>query len=598
MKTLNEKKKALKAVTDKLQELNDTFTSKTKEKKDLEENLELCEQKKERATKMIEGLGNLAYLVLKLFSVIETLGEPVLIRSWQIAGLPVDNFSVENSIIVKFGRRWPLLIDPQGQASKWIKNFEKKNLHVIKLTDTNYIRVLEAALQFGHPVLLENVAEDLDPVLEPILTKAVFKEGALEMIKLGDNIIPYSQDFRFYITTRLQNPHYLPEISVKVTLINFMITPLGLQDQLLGIVAAKEDPLLEENKNRLILESAENKRLLKEIEDRILEVLSSSEGNILEDETGCKVLTSSKILSEEISAKEKIAEKTKIEIDAVRNGYQPVAVHSSILFFCISSLSNIDPMYQYSLAWFIALYHQKILIRIPCPEWLTDRAWSEIVRASNLPHLEGLMKNVKNNTSGWKEVYDSLNPHEIDYPVPFASLEGLYKMTVLRCLRPDKLIPAVQNFVSNSLGQYYIEPPTFDLVGSYADSTCCTPLIFVLSPGADPMAALLKFGTDKGMTGSKIQSISLGQGQGPIAKAMIDKALQEGSWVVLQNCHLATSWMNTLENICEEEIVPDRTDKHFRLWLTSYPSDTFPVSILQNGVKMTNEPQKDLGQTY
>ncbi|GIY63283.1 dynein heavy chain 3, axonemal [Caerostris darwini] len=720
MKTLNEKKKALKAVTDKLQELNDTFTSKTKEKKDLEENLELCEQKKERATKMIEGLGGekdrwnaaaenltvaynnivgdvllssgvIAYLgaftvdfrqectsswlalckesgipCSETFSVIETLGDPVLIRSWQIAGLPVDNFSVENSIIVKFGRRWPLLIDPQGQASKWIKNFEKKNLHVIKLTDTNYIRVLEAALQFGHPVLLENVAEDLDPVLEPILTKAVFKEGALEMIKLGDNIIPYSQDFRFYITTRLQNPHYLPEISVKVTLINFMITPLGLQDQLLGIVAAKEDPLLEENKNKLILESAENKRLLKEIEDRILEVLSSSEGNILEDETGCKVLTSSKILSEEISAKEKIAEKTKIEIDAVRNGYQPVAVHSSILFFCISSLSNIDPMYQYSLAWFIALYHQSIenseasldlearighlndhftasiyrnvcrslfekdkllfsfLLCIgilrgsdevdeeiwrflltggvalenphpnPCPEWLTDRAWSEIVRASNLPHLEGLMKNVKNNVSGWKEVYDSLNPHEIDYPFPFAALDGLYKMTVLRCLRPDKLIPAVQNFVSNSLGQFYIEPPTFDLVGSYADSTCCTPLIFVLSPGADPMAALLKFGTDKGMTGSKIQSISLGQGQGPIAKAMIDKALQEGSWVVLQNCHLATSWMNTLENICEEEIVPDRTDKHFRLWLTSYPSDTFPVSILQNGVKMTNEPPKGL----
>ncbi|XP_055941760.1 dynein axonemal heavy chain 3-like [Argiope bruennichi] len=720
MKTLNEKKKALKAVTDKLQELNDTFTSKTKEKKDLEENLELCEQKKERATKMIEGLGGekdrwsgaaesltvafnnivgdvllssgvIAYLgaftvdfrqecisswldlckesgipCSETFSVIETLGEPVLIRSWQISGLPVDNFSVENSIIVKFGRRWPLLIDPQGQASKWIKNMEKKDLHVIKLTDSNYIRVLESALQFGHPVLLENVGEDLDPVLEPILTKAVFKEGGMEMIKVGDNVVPYSQDFRFYITTRLQNPHYLPEISVKVTLINFMITPLGLQDQLLGIVAAKEDPNLEENKNKLILESAENKRLLKEIEDRILEVLSSSEGNILEDETGCQVLTSSKILSEEISAKEIVAEKTKLEIDGVRNGYQPVAVHSSILFFCISSLCNIDPMYQYSLAWFISLYHQSIensdassvlatrisnlndhftasiyrnvcrslfekdkllfsfLLCIgilrgrgevdeevwrflltggvalenpypnPCPEWLTDRAWSEIVRASSLPELGTLRESVENDVSGWKSVYDSLNPHEMAYPAPLSTLGGLYKMVVLRCLRPDKLIPAVQNFVLENMGQFYIEPPTFDLVGSYDDSNCCTPLIFVLSPGADPMAALLKFATDIGMTGNKIQSISLGQGQGPIAKAMIDRALQDGSWVVLQNCHLATSWMNTLENICEEEITPDRTDINFRLWLTSYPSDTFPVSILQNGVKMTNEPPKGL----
>ncbi|XP_035226897.1 dynein heavy chain 3, axonemal-like isoform X2 [Stegodyphus dumicola] len=721
MKALNEKKKALKAVTDKLQELNDTFTSKTKEKKDLEENLELCEQKKERATKMIDGLGGekdrwsaaaesltlaynnivgdvllssgvIAYLGAFTvdfrqectsswkylckesgipcsddFSVIETLGEPVLIRAWQIAGLPVDNFSVENSIIVKFGRRWPLLIDPQGQASKWIKNMEKdNNLDVIKLTDSNYIRVLEYALQFGHPVLLENVGEELDPILEPILTKAIYKEGGMEMIKIGDNVVQYSQGFRFYITTRLQNPHYLPEISVKVTLINFMITPLGLQDQLLGIVAAKENPALEESKNKLILESAENKRQLKEIEDRILEVLSSSEGNILEDETGCKVLTSSKILSEEISAKEKVAEETKVEIDSVRYGYQPVAVHSSILFFCISSLSNIDPMYQYSLAWFIALYYQSIensekspelekrisclnehftasiyrnvcrslfekdkllfsfLLCIgilrgrnevdedtwrflltggvalenpypnPAPEWLTDRAWSEIVRASNLPPLEGLMESVQNRVSSWKEVYDSPNPHTIEYPAPFGELDGLNKMAVLRCLRPDKLIPAVQNFVWKNMGQSYIEPPTFDLVGSYADSNCCIPLIFVLSPGADPMAALLKFGYDIDMTGNKIQSISLGQGQGPIAKSMIDKALEDGSWVVLQNCHLATSWMNTLENICEEIITPDKTNINFRLWLTSYPSDTFPVSILQNGVKMTNEPPKGL----
>jgi len=79
------------------------------------------------------------------------------------------------------------------------------------------------------------------------------------------------------MTTRLRNPHYLPEVSVKVTLLNFMITPQGLQDQLLGIVAAKEKPELEEKKNQLIVESAANKNKLKEIEDEILRVLSTSE---------------------------------------------------------------------------------------------------------------------------------------------------------------------------------------------------------------------------------------------------------------------------------------------------------------------------------
>lgn len=139
-----------------------------------------------------------------------------------------------------------------------------------------------------------------------------------------------------------------------------MITPLGLEDQLLGIVSAKEKPELEEKKNQLILESAENKKQLEDIEDKILKVLSSSQGNILEDETAIKILSSSKVLSEEIQSKQEVAATTEREIDQTRNGYKPVATHASILFFSISDLANIEPMYQYSLTWFINLYLQSI----------------------------------------------------------------------------------------------------------------------------------------------------------------------------------------------------------------------------------------------
>ena len=156
------------------------------------------------------------------------LGEPVKIREWTLFGLPNDSFSIDNAIILSNSSRWPLMIDPQAQANKWVKNMEKKkSLKIIKLTDGDYMRTLENAIQFGNPVLLENIGEELDPVLEPLLLKQTFKQGGVTCIRLGDSTIEYSAEFRLYITTKLRNPHYLPELSTKVTLLNFMITPEG-----------------------------------------------------------------------------------------------------------------------------------------------------------------------------------------------------------------------------------------------------------------------------------------------------------------------------------------------------------------------------------
>ncbi|XP_056241890.1 dynein axonemal heavy chain 12 [Seriola aureovittata] len=721
MALLDQKRAELKEVEDRLAALQKTFEEKTEEKAQLEIQVDLCARKLERAEKLIGGLGGektrwskaaddlqntydnltgdvlisagvIAYLgaftagfrqdCTKLwtklcqsenipssddFSLSNTLGDLIKIRAWNIAGLPSDSFSIDNGVIVSNSRRWPLMIDPQGQANKWVKNSEKdNNLSVIKLTDTDYMRTLENCIQFGTPLLLENVGEELDPSLEPLLLKQTFKQGGVDCIRLGESVIEYSCDFRFYITTKLRNPHYLPELATKVSLLNFMITPEGLEDQLLGIVVAKERPELEEERNALILQSAANKRQLKEIEDKILETLQSSEGNILEDESAIQILDSAKIMSNEITKKQQIAEKTEIKIAESREGYRAIAKHSSILFFSIADLTNIDPMYQYSLSWFVNLYinsiqdsnKSKILerrlrylidhftynlycnvcrslfekdkllfsfllccnlllakeeieysdfmflltggvglqntIANPDPSWLQDKSWDEICRASELPGLQGIKEAFIKSPEDFKPIYDSKEPCDISLPTPWCEqLNDLQKIIIVRCLRPDKIVPAVTKYVTGKLGKKFVQPPPFDLSKSYLDSNSTIPLVFVLSPGADPMASLLKFASDKNMGSAKFQSISLGQGQGPIAAKMISTAMQDGTWVCLQNCHLAVSWMSTLEKICED-LSPETCHPDFRLWLTSYPSPKFPVTILQNGVKMTNEPPTGL----
>jgi hypothetical protein len=91
-----------------------------------------------------------------------------------------------------------------------------------------------------------------------------------------------------------------------------------------------------------------------------------------------------------------------------------------------------------------------------------------------------------------------------------------------------------------SLGKQYVEPQEFKLEPIFNDSHRSVPLIFILSPGADPMADLVKFAEAKGR---RVQAVSLGQGQGPVAERSVKEAISEGHWVVLQNCHLAKSFL-------------------------------------------------------
>eukprot|EP01041_Mallomonas_annulata_P000832 gene832-1621_t len=295
-----------------------------------------------------------------------TLSDPVRLRSWQLNSLPNDSLSTQNAIIMDNGRRWPLLIDPQGTGNRYIRSMAKdplfapNGIDIVKLSDKNFLRTLENGVQFGRWVLLENILETLDAALEPILLQQKFKQGGQEMMKVGDNVIPYNDSFRFFMTTKLTNPHYAPEVQVKVSLLNFTTTMQGLEEQLLSVVVSEELPDLAEQKAGLVIQNATMNKQLYDIESEILYLLSNSEGNILDDTVLIETLAQSKKTSEEIKEKMKEAENIEEEIVVQSELYRPVAKRASLLYFVITDIGNVDPMYQYSLQWFTQLFIRAI----------------------------------------------------------------------------------------------------------------------------------------------------------------------------------------------------------------------------------------------
>ena len=250
-----------------------------------------------------------------------------------------------------------------------------------------------------------------------------------------------------------------------------------------------------------------------------------------------------------------------------------------------------------------AVADASVLANWPQPErvkkaGISEKLWAQAVMLENdlATHFQGLKKHITDFPDEWSALFISDSVHIDALPGEWEEkVSDFHRLLLVRVFREEKVVFAMREYVMAKLGEYFTESPAFDLEGAYQDSTAVTPLIFILSPGADPTDYLLQLAESKGKTGTGLRIISLGQGQGPIAEKALEIAQRTGGWVCLQNCHLAVSWLAKLEQIVEKmQNEPDAVDQGFRLWLTSMPSQNFPVPVLQNGIKVTNEPPRGL----
>ncbi|KAM8734967.1 dynein axonemal heavy chain 11 [Acanthopagrus schlegelii] len=294
------------------------------------------------------------------------LTDDATVAAWHNQGLPNDRMSTENAAILTTSERWPLIIDPQQQGIKWIRNKLGPELRVVQLGQRGYLDVIEQALSCGETVLIENLPEKVDPVLEHLLGRNTIRKG--RYIQIGGKECEYNSNFQLILHTKLANPHFPPELQAQTTLINFTVTPVGLEEQLLGQVVSRERPDLETLKMELTMQQNHFKIELKRLEDHLLNRLSAAHGNFLGDISLVEQLENTKNTAAHIQCKVVEARENETKINEARELYRPAAERASLLFFIINDLSKINLMYQFSLKTFNSVFNKAM----ECAEWDED----------------------------------------------------------------------------------------------------------------------------------------------------------------------------------------------------------------------------------
>lgn len=612
--------------------------------------------------------------VTETISIMETLSDMATVSEWNVQGLPNDELSVQNGIIVSKGNRYPLLIDPQNQGKVWIMNLEKENGLIITTLNNRFFRThIEDAVSLGYPILIEDIGEELDPVLDNILEKNLIKMGKSYKVKFGDKEIDFNTSFKLYLTTKLANPVYTPEISAKTSIIDFAVTMKGLEDQLLGRVILCEKKELEHERIKLITDVAENRRKMQELETNLLHLLSTTQGSLLDDVNVINVLNTSKITSIEVKEKLEIAKLTEIKINTAREEFREIAHRGSILYFLIGTMSMVNSMYQTSLSQFLERFDVSMMISektplanrrikniiaylnydvyafvsrglfenhkflfgilmalnidihsgkitqeefqtfikggsalnasecLPKPhKWITDQIWLNLIQLGKLSNFSELVNHITDNEKLWRAWTKRDKPEVEPVPGEFHQLNEFHKLLLIRAWSPDRIYSQSRNYIAWSLGAKFASSVVLNYESLYFDSRPLTPLICFLSMGSDPTPNIQSLAKKQEVI---CPYVSMGQGQEVHARKLIAHCLREGGWTLLQNCHLGLEYMNELTTqLAELEKSEEGIHDDFRIWITTEEHPKFSISLLQQGIKFTNEPpsgmQAGLKRTY
>lgn len=291
--------------------------------------------------------------------------------SWQSKSLPSDNLCTENAIMIKRYSRYPLIIDPTGQATTFLLNeYKDRKITVTSFLDEAFLKVLESALRFGNTLLIQDV-EHLDPILNPVLNREIRRTGGRVLIRLGNQDIDFSPSFTMFLSTRDPSVEFSPDICSRVTFVNFTMTRSSLQSQSLDQVLKVERPDTERKRTDLMKMQGEFRLRLRTLEKLLLQALNESSGNILDDDKVINTLETLKREAAEITRKVEETDIVMKEVEEVTAEYLPLAQACSAVFFILEQLNLVNHFYQFSLRFFLDIFDY-VLLHNPNLAGITD----------------------------------------------------------------------------------------------------------------------------------------------------------------------------------------------------------------------------------
>jgi len=232
--------------------------------------------------------------------------------------------------------------------------------------------------------------------------------------------------------------------------------------------------------------------------------------------------------------------------------------------------------------------------------WLPRHIWPKIKGLESLDHFKGLGDDIQSDSDEWNEWFNSDSPELKSLPGEYdKTITNIQKLILLKVMRPDRLLKSLRDFVSNTMGPEYITERSFNMRSTFDETNNQTPIFFTLFAGVDPTPWVEGLGKElnKTIENKKFVNISMGQGQEMPAEEILRRSAKEGSWVMLQNCHLMSSWVPKLESLLEH--ISQDADEDFRCFISAEPPPfptmkNMPESLMQNCIKVSNEAPTDI----